>query len=134
MDNSHAQRVRSDVVGGAGNCLLCWGYKLVRLILINEYRIDEQERILLESNFGRFLVKFGSHFELYGFRAARDERSSNRWSNPIRCHFFTNWRFLISSASVLVCLSSIQGRDGLSFGYLLSKFSKVVWFAPYKRA
>ena len=27
----------------------------------------------------------------------------------------------------------MEGRDGLSFGYLLSKFSKVVWLAPYKR-
>ena len=28
----------------------------------------------------------------------------------------------------------MEGWDGLSFGYLLSKFSKVVWFTPYKRA
>ena len=26
-----------------------------------------------------------------------------------------------------------EGRDGLSFGYLFSKFSKVIHFAPYKR-
>ena len=25
-----------------------------------------------------------------------------------------------------------EGRNGLSFGYLLSKLSKMVWFAPYK--
>ena len=29
--------------------------------------------------------------------------------------------------------NATEGRDGLSFGYLLSKFSKVVWFAPHKR-
>ena len=29
--------------------------------------------------------------------------------------------------------NAVEGRDGLSFGYLLNKFSKVVWFAPYKR-
>ena len=29
--------------------------------------------------------------------------------------------------------NATEGRDGLSFGYQLSKLSKVVWFAPYKR-
>ena len=29
--------------------------------------------------------------------------------------------------------TATEGWDGLSFGYLLSKFSKVVRFAPYKR-
>ena len=29
--------------------------------------------------------------------------------------------------------NATEGRDGLSFSYLLTTFSKVVWFAPYKR-
>ena len=29
--------------------------------------------------------------------------------------------------------NATEGQDGLRFTYLLSKFSKVIWFAPYKR-
>ena len=61
MGYQHVQRVRSDAVGGAGDCLLRWCYKLVDPILIHEYWIDEQEQIL-KSKFcaisGQIRVKY----------------------------------------------------------------------------
>ena len=43
---------------------------------------------------------------------------------------------VFSSVAIYLLFHSFnatEGRHGLSFGYLLSKFSKVVRFAPYKR-
>ena len=44
---------------------------------------------------------------------------------------FTPWEVVIYV--LFHSFNATEGRDGLSFGYLLTKFSKVVRFAPDKQ-
>ena len=62
---------------------------------------------------------------------ASDGKVTRGLPSPTLVKVFIPWEVAIYL--LFYYFNAMKGRDGLSFGYLLSKFSKVVLFAPYKR-
>ena len=52
-------------------------------------------------------------------------------TTPMMVQIFTPWEVAINL--LFHSFNATEGQDGLSFSYLLTTFSKVVWFALYKR-
>ena len=58
------------------------------------------------------------------------EKSLGASLHPQWCRFSPHGEVVIYL--LFHSFNAMEGRNGLSFGYLLSKLSKMVWFAPYK--
>ena len=60
-----------------------------------------------------------------------DGKVARGFPSPMMVKVFTPQEVAIDP--IFHSFNATEGRDGLNFGNLLSKFSKVVWVAPYKR-